>query len=67
MKRNFHYLMLLTALTILTTGCETTKYAFNQTFGDQREFGTFQTKVHQNHDSDLLLANADDWVKEHLW
>lgn len=66
MKRNFHYFILPIAL-IMLTGCETVKYTFNQSFGDQREFGTFQTKSDENKNSDLLLANADDWVKKHLW
>ena len=60
--------ILALALVVLAlSGCETTKYAFDQTFGDQREFGTFQTKVDDEANSDILLANADDWVKKHLW
>ena len=66
MKRNFHYLILLLALVVLA-GCETTKYAFNQTFGDQQEFGKFQSKVKPQGQSDIMLENADGWVKEHLW
>ena len=65
MKQASSYLILLTGI-VLLTGCETTKYAYDQTLGDQREVGVFQTKT-KDHSSDLLLANADDWVKEHLW
>lgn len=54
---------------IALTGCESTKYAFNQTFGDQREHGVFQTKVREPHGppTGVLLADADHWVKDHLW
>ena len=65
MKRNFHCLILLMALTVLT-GCETAKYAFDQTFGDQKEFGVFQNHP-APHPDDIMLANADDWIREHLW
>jgi hypothetical protein len=67
MKSNFHYLIALAVVTVVITGCGTAKYTFNQTFGNQSEFGSFQSKVHQNKDSDILLANADYWVKDHLW
>ncbi|MBF0490757.1 MAG: hypothetical protein HQL15_09130 [Candidatus Omnitrophica bacterium] len=67
MKRNFHYLILATTA-ILLTGCSTTKYAFDQTFGDQREYGAFQAKLTKPQpNDDLLLARADQWVKQHLW
>jgi hypothetical protein len=68
MKRNFHYAILIAALTVLT-GCATAKYTLDQTFGGQREEpGEYKPEVRtQPHHPDLLLANADDWIKKHLW
>lgn len=68
MKRNFLCLILL-GVTLFSTGCESTKYAFNKTFGDQREHGVFQTRVREPHGpaTGVLLADADNWVKDHLW
>jgi|GEM_PF-5401029 len=62
--------ILMAALTILVlTGCESTKYSYNEVFGDyrtgQREYGTFQTKSDQGNSS--WVEAADHWVKNHLW
>jgi len=67
MKRNFHCLIILIGLTLLT-GCESAKYAYNQTLGDQREFSDFQTRERDHsYQTGVLLADADNWVKDHLW
>jgi hypothetical protein len=64
MKRNFHYLAGILALFILT-GCETGKYAANQTFGDSREFGPGSRDTQPVPDNSLAVA--DDWVRRNMW
>ena len=60
-------IILLGILAVSLTGCSTLKYTADQVFGDQREYGTFQTKENQKPQDDLLIAQADQWVKNHLW
>ena len=58
--------MLVTALTVLT-GCETAKYTFDQTFKEQQLAQSIKAKQDEENSPDIVLANVDDWIKEHLW
>ena len=60
-------ILAMVLITMIFTGCETVKYAVDQTFGDQKEYGSFQSKVNEPVPQDNMLALADDWVKKHLW
>lgn len=59
--------ILLGIIAISLTGCSSLKYTVDQVFGDQREYGTFQTKEKQSPPEDILIAQVDQWVKNHLW
>ena len=62
--------ILVLGLIVMTlTGCETLRYAFNQTFPDQQDEGIFRNKDGSEKPvpQDNLLASADTWVKQHLW
>ncbi|MEI7998198.1 MAG: lipoprotein [Candidatus Omnitrophota bacterium] len=58
-------ILVLVMFVFVLTGCQSAKYAFDQTFGDQTDYGAFQTKT--QHPPDNLLASADGWIKKHLW
>ena len=60
-------ILALGLLVISLTGCASMKYSFNQVFGDQREFGKFQTSDYRDHSNDSLVAQGDRWVRNHLW
>jgi hypothetical protein len=65
MKNILPSLILLTSL-IGLTGCETAKYTLDQTFGQKREFGPNSMET-QNPPSDIMVADADQWVRRNLW
>lgn len=66
MKRNFLFLIMFLA-TVGLTGCETAKYAFDQTMSEQREFGPNSRETQKVDHSDIALASADDWVRRNMW
>ncbi len=57
--------LILLVMTAFLTGCESLKYAITQPFSETNEPNQL-LKEDQPHE-DNMLANADDWIKKHLW
>ncbi len=67
-KGKFMKKALILAVTVLTlTGCETAKYAVDQTVNDKSEFSISKTQSSQTASSDSALASVDGWIKRNLW